>query len=121
MATLPRVDTISRLSLNRGSVSTFMEFCYELIRSFPQWLCHDILSGMQPGTPATMKLAGGAQVPGTVTTVGEVMVNDSFNNTGADITRILPVRRMQAELGSDARWKTDGAAVLLDPHATRWA
>ena len=62
-----------------------------------------------------MKLAGNVVKPAAMNQFGEVMIKDSQQKGQYDIGWILPVSRMQDELGIAVRWKGDGTAVLIYP------
>ena len=62
-----------------------------------------------------MNLAGPVVVPGIRTKLGEVMMKEGMRRNDYDIAWILPVSRMQEELGIEARWRGDGTAALIYP------
>ena len=62
-----------------------------------------------------MNLAGNVTVQGAMTPLGEVMMKEGMRMNNCDISWILPVNRMQDELGIEARWRGDGTAALMWP------
>ena len=62
-----------------------------------------------------MKLAGNVTEYGVMTVSGEVRMRSGMSRGAHDIGWILPMARIQEELGMEARWKCDGSAVLLCP------
>ena len=54
-------------------------------------------------------------VPGAMTKLGQVMIKEGMRRHDCDIAWILPVSRMQEELGIEARWRGDGTAALIYP------
>ena len=62
-----------------------------------------------------MKLAGNVVDYGYMTKYGEVMMKSGARGDESDIGWILPVTRIQDELGMQALYKADGTAVLISP------
>ena len=54
-------------------------------------------------------------VPGVMAKLGEVMMKEGMRRNDYDIAWILPVSRMQEELGIEARWRGDGTAAFIYP------
>ena len=62
-----------------------------------------------------MKLTGNVADCGSMTKHGEVMMRSGARGNDGDIGWILPVTRIQEELGMQALYKADGSAVLIAP------
>ena len=87
----------------------------EVIRPYNQEWWLEVVTGKAKGKYGTMKLAGNMTEYGAMTTYGEVMMKGGMNQGTHDIGWILPMARIQEELGMEARWKSDGSAVLMYP------
>ena len=87
----------------------------ELIRPFSRQWWTDMEHKKCKGTKVVMKLAGNVLVPGYMTGIGEVMMQENPRKHDYDITWILPVNRLQEELEVEVRWRADGTAALYFP------
>ena len=90
----------------------------EVIRPYHHQWWMDIINGRSKGSKVVMKLAGNVTENGLMTATGEVMMRSSMKRGSYDIGWILPMSRMQEELGMEARWRGDGSAVLIYPDGT---
>ena len=87
----------------------------EIIRPYNHQWWTVIINGKSKGNKVVMKLAGNVTENGLMTATGEVMMRSSMKRGDYDIGWILPMSRMQEELGMEARWKSDGTPVLIYP------
>ena len=67
------------------------------------------MGGRQPGNKVTMELAEHVEVPGSMATVGEVMMNESRAKHGAGIAWALPCAGCRRSWAS----RPDGRVVVL--------
>ena len=72
----------------------------------------------QDGSVRKVKLsmAGDRTIPGYLTEWGEVMMNDGDGSTKGEEAWLLPVSRLQEELGMPALYRAGGSAALIWPN-----
>jgi len=109
-----RVMTTTQVSFgvlfyNRTVVGTGAN---EVIRLYTHQWWMDIKCGTRQGKKVSMELAGNVAVAGVMAKYGEGMMKDGVA-TNSGVEWILPVSRMQEELGVEARWRGNGTAALI--------
>ena len=85
------------------------------IRPYNHQWWNDMAHGVAPSKKVSMKLARNVADYGYMTKYGEVMMKSGARGDESDIGWILPVPRIQDELGMQALYKADGTAVLISP------
>ena len=85
----------------------------ELIRPYNHDQWGATVHGME-GSMVRMYLAGNIVVSGAMTKFGEVMMQTGRHND-YDIAWIIPVCRLQSELGYDVLYKRDNSCILISP------
>ena len=90
----------------------------EIIRPYHHQWWIDINKGKRPGKKVGLSLAGNSVRVAIMNEFGELMMEEE-KPTPSDIGWILPVSRLQGELGMGVMWNPDGTADLLHPDGQR--